>query len=104
MVSDPDSDLDRSAEPDRTDGGYDVGLDEQELYLVVRKAVKDAMLDVVGTMVLLGFALGAVWIGLAMAIEGSSTAAFGFGVAVVAFGVLLAASALELLPSVRDRF
>ncbi|WP_255190869.1 hypothetical protein [Natronobeatus ordinarius] len=104
MVSDPDSDLDRSAEPDRTDGGYDVGLDEQELYLVVRTAVKDAMLDVVGTLVLLGFALGLVWIGGWMAIDGDSTGFVAAGGAFVVAGALLAAVALELLPPIRDWF
>lgn len=92
----------RAVEDARTDGGYDAGLDEDELYLVVRTAVKDAMLDVIGTLVLLGFALGLVWIGGMLAVDGDSAGFVVAGGAFVALGAVLAALALELIPPIRN--
>ena len=91
---------DRDAETGKTDGGHDLVL-EEELYLVVRRAVTDALLDVIGTLVLLGFALGLVWVGGRLALEGGSTGFVAAGGAAIVVGTLLAALTLELIPPVR---
>ena len=89
----------RAQEPD---GGQEFGFDEQALYVVVRKAVEDALLGVIGTLVavLVGFSLA--WFGMAVAASGQSTAAFVGGIVVTGVGLTLAASAVGLGPSIWD--
>jgi hypothetical protein len=86
------------------DGGRDVDFDEQVLYLVVRKAVEDAIIGVLGTLSLLVVAFVVVWIGATFAVSGQSTVGLVAGIAVVVFGFYLAAVALELVSPVWDWF
>lgn len=55
-----------SQRPTETDGSdsFDPGFDEAALYTVVRDAVKDALLDVIGTVLLLGIAFVLVIAGI----------------------------------------
>jgi len=93
-----------SNRPQETDGGepFDPGFDEAALYTVVRDAVKDALLDVIGTVLLVGIAFVLVIAGVQAVFSSISlgTAAVGFGVAVV--GVYLAAATLEIIPPIRE--
>ena len=87
------------AEP-KSDGGTVDGLEREELYAVVQSAVRDALLDVLGTVVLLGFALLLVAVGGRAVISGSTTAvALGVGAVVVGFAIT--AAALDLVPPFR---
>jgi len=82
----------------------EVRIDEGALYVVVRKAVEDAMLGVIGTLLLVGVALVLVWVGGAIAISagvGQPLAAL-LGVAIAAVGLYFAAATLELIPPVRE--
>jgi hypothetical protein len=92
-VSPPDRERDGRAEP---------GFDERALYRVVRHAVEDAILGVLGTLLLLGIAFVVVIFGARVAVSGSSTVAVVAGVAAVGYGVYLAAATLGVVPSVRE--
>lgn len=87
--------------PELPDGGTDVGFDEVALYTVVRKAVEDAILDVIGTLLLVGVALVVVWIGAAAIVSGTTPGLLG-GTAAILFGVYLAAATLEVIPPARE--
>lgn len=112
MVPDSSDDADeRSAsEPERThgerptasDGGTDLGFDPDALYRVVRAAVKDALLDVIGTLLLLGVALVLVVTGGQLLVGATSGVMVGVGAVVVLFGLSVAATALDLLPPVAE--
>ncbi|MFC6989210.1 hypothetical protein ACFQJD_11735 [Haloplanus sp. GCM10025708] len=101
----PDS---NGSRPDRSDDdapkadGGAAGFDEARLYTVVRNAVKDALLDVVGTLLLVGVAFVLVVAGVQAVLWGLSPGTITIGVVAVAFGLYLAAAALELVPPVRD--
>lgn len=83
----------------------DPGFDEEALYLVVRKAVTDALLDVIGTVACLGFALLFVYAGAQIVLsQGVSGAALGAGVPLVLLGFYGAAVALEIVPDRLDPF
>ncbi|SIR97831.1 hypothetical protein [Natronorubrum thiooxidans] len=90
---------DSDPEP-KTDGGATVGFDQDELYTTVRTAVKDALLDILGTVSLLGFALLFVAVGAQALFTTSSTTGTVLGGGAIALGFVIAATALELLPSV----
>lgn len=96
---------DRSAE-DRPvgDGGVDPGFDEAAMYVVVRDAVEDAILGVLGTLMLLGIAFVAVWAGGAAIVQSQTPVSITFGVLAIAFGFYLAASSLEVVPPAREWF
>lgn len=85
-----------------TDGGPLPGFDEAVLYRVVRAAVKDALLDVVGTLLLVGVAFVLVVAGGQAVVASDSTAWTALGLAVALGGVYLAAATLEVIPSVRE--
>lgn len=85
-----------------TDGGTLDEVEREELYAVVRAAVKDAMLDVVGTVALLGFALLFVATGVRGLLEAAGTTGAVVSLALVALGFVIAAVALDLAPSIRD--
>lgn len=89
---------DASGDPGRRDPGFD----EDRLYEVVTRAVEDAILGAFGTVILVALAVGLVWVGIAVVAANPNPlgAIFG-GVAIVA-GVYLAATTLEVLPSIRD--
>lgn len=97
----PDSDAGGS-HTDRTDGGTDAGFDEAALYLVVRRAVEDALLGVIGTLLLVGTALVVVVVGASVAVQARNVGGAVLGVGAACFGVYLAASTLGVIPPVRD--
>ncbi|OVE85746.1 hypothetical protein [Natronolimnobius baerhuensis] len=55
--------------PDETQRTPLSDMDDAELYTVVRRATRDAIFDVVGTLALLGFSLVSLWIGVQTVIE-----------------------------------
>jgi len=101
----PDSDSD-SPVADRPvgDGGVDPGFDEAAMYVVVRDAVEDAILGVLGTLMLLGIAFVAVWAGGTAIVQSQTPVSITFGVLAIAFGFYLAASSLGVVPPAREWF
>ena len=88
-----------------TESTDDTGFDEQALYRVVRSAVEDAILGVLGTLLLLAIAAFFVWLGGAMLVSAASggvTASLGFGLVFLAFGLYLGAATLDLVPPLRE--
>ena len=84
------------------DGDPLPGFDEATLYRVVRAAVEDALLDVLGTLLLVGVAFVLVVAG-GQAVAGSDSAAgTALGVVVALGGLYLAAATLEVIPPVRE--
>ena len=79
-------------------------MDEGALYVVVRRAVEDAVLGVIGTLLLVGVALVLVWVGGAMAVNAGSSqpVATVAGVAIVLVGLYIAAASLEVIPPIRE--
>ncbi|WP_243700384.1 hypothetical protein [Halorussus pelagicus] len=104
MDEDSDSPSDNAEGAPETDGGRDVGFDEAALYGVVRTAVEDAILGVIGTLLLVGVALVITWTGILLATQSVSAAATGFGVVAVAFGLYLGAATLGVVPPAREWF
>ncbi|WP_253736321.1 hypothetical protein [Halohasta salina] len=85
----------------------ETGFDEQALYRVVRSAVEDAILGVLGTLLLLGIAAFFVWLGGAMVVsaaEAGLTAGLGFGIVFLLFGLYLGATTLDLVPPLGEWF
>ena len=82
-------------------------LDEGALYVVIRKAVEDAILGAIGTLLLVGLALVLVWVGAAMAISSGTRSGVlpaVVGVAIVLVGLYVAAATLEVIPPIREWF
>ena len=103
----PASDDDPPATDRENSGSAEVGFDEGALYVVIRKAVEDAVLGVIGTLLLVGIALVLVWIGVSMALSADTQTGvlplvLGGGIALV--GVYVAAATLEVIPPVREWF
>ena len=86
----------------RADGGASPGFDEAALYRVVRAAVKDALLDVLGTLLLVGVAFVLVLAGGQAVVSSGSSGGALLGLAVAGFGLYLAAATLEVVPPVRE--
>jgi hypothetical protein len=105
MVPDPNGTPPRpergSTDPE-TDGGVPPVFDEADLYTVVRAAVKDALLDVIGTLLLVGIAFVLVLAGGRAVVAADSAAGTGLGLVVAAFGLYLAAATLEVVPPIRE--
>lgn len=78
------------------------GVDEVVLYGVVRKAVEDAILSVIGTLLLLGVAFVLVLVGFSTAARLETAMGVGLGAVAVLLGAYLAASTLELIPPIRE--
>lgn len=100
---------DESSTANPVDGGRpadrpDAGFDEVALYRVVREAIVDALLDVIGTLLLVGIAFVFVLAGGSMALQGQTPATVALGAAAVLIGLYLAGSTLELVPPVREWF
>jgi hypothetical protein len=85
-----------------TDGGTLDEVEREELYAVVRAAVKDALLDVAGTVALLGLALLFVATGARGLLEAAGTTGAVVSLALVGLGFASAAVALDLVPSIRE--
>lgn len=76
------------------------GIDEAALYAVVRRAVEDALLGVIGTVLLVGVAVVLVLVGVAIALGaglGRPLVAL-LGVVIGLVGLYVGASTLDLLP------
>ena len=93
-----------SRRPKGTDGGesFDSGFDGTALYRAVRDAVKDALLDVIGTLLLLGIAFVLVIAGIQAVFSSLSPGTVAIGIGVLAFGIYLAAATLEIIPPIRE--
>lgn len=89
--------------PAEADGGTPA-LDEATLYAIVRNAVEDALLSVIGTVLLVGTAFVLVAFGAQAVLGSASVAGAAVGVAIAAVGVYIAAATLELIPPLRDWF
>ncbi|WP_049929091.1 hypothetical protein [Halopiger goleimassiliensis] len=85
------------------DGGEPVGVSSEELYTVVHAAVKDALLDVLATLALLGFALVFLYAGATSLLEGSTGFEYVVGGATVGLGLAFAAAAFDLVPSFHEK-
>ncbi len=81
--------------------GHEAGFDQHAMYEVVRAAVKDAMLDVIGTVLLVGIAMVLLWAGGGIILAGGgSPGSVLVGLPVVAVAVYVAGSAVDLIPSI----
>ena len=76
-------------------------IDEQRLYTIIRDAVEDAILGVLGTLLLLGIAAFFVWLG-GIFLLGGSPFELAFGVVFLSFGLYLGAATLELIPTLGE--
>jgi hypothetical protein len=101
--NDASPDPERRAGPE-ADGGEPVEFDEAALYTVVREAVKDALLDVIGTLLLVGIAFVLVAAGGQAVVSSGSVVETGLGLLVALFGIYLAATSLEVIAPVREWF
>jgi hypothetical protein len=95
---------DRSPHPDGGESPPGPGFDEAALHAVVRDAVEDAILGVIGTVLLVGVAAVLVVAGVQIATLTPSPAGAVVGVAVAVGGLYLAAATLGVVPPVRDWF
>lgn len=87
-----------------TDGGVAAGVTTEELYTVVHTAVKDALIDVLATIFLLGLGLAFVAAGIGSLADGSSGLELVFAGGSLGFGLVLIAAAFDLVPSFHERF
>ena len=78
------------------------GIAEEELYRIIRLAVEDAILGVLGTLLLLGIATVIILVGVQMMAVGLSAAWVVVGALVTLFGLYVAAVTLGVIPSVRE--
>ena len=85
-----------------SDGGTDPGFDEARLYNVVRAAMKDAMLDVIGTLLLVGLSFALVAMGGQVLLQADAVTSGAVGGVLVLVGLYIAAATLELIPPVRE--
>ena len=74
-------------------------LSEQELYDLVHRATKDAVLGAFGTVLLVGVGVVLFLTGLSAAVGALGIGGVAVGAAVAVFGVVLVVWALDLLPS-----
>jgi hypothetical protein len=106
MASDPDGAPEDSYPEDgpreRGENQF-AGFDEGAMYVVVRGAVKDALLDVLKTVVL-------VWVGIVVALAGvdivgqASLGTVVFGALVTGVGIYLVAAPRGFVPPVQEWF
>lgn len=80
------------------------GTTAEELYIVIRKAIEDAMLHVIGTIVVILIALSIVGAGAAVFWNGPDPAGPVIGSVVILFGFYLAAVTLGVIRPIRDWF
>lgn len=94
----PSGDDAASGRDDRTVAEFD----DAKLYTVVRDAVKDALLDVVGTLLLVGVAFVLVVAGAQALLQSASLLPAAVGLLFVVVGLYVAAATLELVPPIRE--
>lgn len=80
------------------------GIDRGELYVIIRQAVRDALLGVIGTLLLVGLGLVLLWFGIMLAVSAVNSSLIGAlgGVVVALIGFYIAASELDVIPSIGD--
>lgn len=83
-------------------GGVAPGVDEAALFRLIRDAVKDALLDVIGTLLLLGVACILVVAGVQLFVSSISQLGVAIGGVLIVVGLYLAAATLEIIPPIRD--
>lgn len=79
-------------------------LSGEELYVVIRRAVEDAILSAVGSLILALLGFGIIWIGMVIGVEslGQNILQVGAGGFLVLFGLYIAGTALDLIPSLES--
>lgn len=87
-----------------TDGGSETGFDEGALYVVIRKAIEDAILGVIGTLLLVDLAFVLLWLGIVITGWLESRPGTAFGAIVSLLGLYIGAAALEIIPPIADWF
>lgn len=73
----------------------------EELYLIVRKAVEDAIISAIGTLILVVLAFGLIWFGMLIGVQGfggNPLQAAGGGFLVLV-GLYFAGTSLDLIPT-----
>jgi hypothetical protein len=100
------SDDGTEASGDRTLSGRPLSeLRGDEYYRLTYHAVRDALLDVVGTLLLTIVALALVWIGGAAAVSPDAGGiGRGVGGVIAVLGIYLAATTLDVIPPLREWF
>ena len=96
-----------AASDDASAEQQEVAIDEAALYYVIRRAVEDAILGVIGTLLLVGLGLVLVWIGGAMALSAdpeTGVLPLVFGGAIALVGLYVAAATLRIVPPIREWF
>lgn len=86
----------------KTDGGAVPEFDEATLYFVVRNAVEDALLSVVGTLLLVGVAFVVIVLGGSLLLSSVSPLGKAVGTILVIGGLFGAGVILEVIPSISD--
>lgn len=86
--------------PDDADSGVGA-LSERELYELVHRATRDAVLDAVGTVLLAVLGLVLLGAGLSAVVGALDVAGLVAGVVATAGGLALLAWALDVVPSLR---
>lgn len=106
MVPDPDDTDDPSTDDaaNRPHRGSNPGFDEAALYAVVRKAVEDAILGAIGTLLLVGVSFLIVWVGVTVVVSTQNLPGAALGVLAILVGGYLAAATLEVIPPAREWF
>lgn len=88
--------------PSTTDGGMVRDLDQAGLYKIIQAAVKDAILDVIGTILLVVIAFVLVLSGSQVILSSTVPFASLVGLSLVLVGLYLAGTTLEVIPAARD--
>jgi hypothetical protein len=83
-------------------GGQSTGIAEEDLYRIVRLAVEDAILGVLGTLLLVGVATVLTLTGVQLVVGATSTAWVAVGACLVLFGLYVGAATLGVVPSARE--
>jgi hypothetical protein len=86
----------------KTDGGVASEFDEATLYFVVRNAVEDALLSVIGTLLLVGVAFVIIMIGASIFLAPIAPLGKAIGAILVIIGFYIAGATLEIIPLVSD--
>lgn len=97
----PDPDSPASDSRAQVDEEAGPGFDEAALYGVIHAAVKDALLDVIGTLLLVGIAFVIVLVGGQLLLASGTPLSIVAGVGLVVWGLYLGAATLEVVPPVR---
>ena len=103
MPSDSDTPPDGPTGGLESDGGGPVGTPSEELYTVVYAAVRDALLDVLATVFLLGMALVFAYVGLVGLLEAADGFAYVVSGGLLGLALVLFAAAFDLVPSFHER-